>query len=85
MADAVSAVAKKLKLKVGRDIDLIVCDYYLPSGGRSQYVYPRAACTLEEQGQHLARMLSSLARGAVVQDRIIPVELDTSATKEKHE
>lgn len=83
MANAVTTVAEKMNLKPGRDLDLIVCDYYLPSGVRSQYAYPRPAYTLEEQGRHMARMLAAQARGEVVQDEVIPVELDASADDRK--
>lgn len=79
MADAAISVFQKLKLRLYHDVDLVLCDYYLPSGHRPQYVFPRPVYTAEELGKHLARMLLLQARGEVVLDEIIPVELDTSA------
>lgn len=74
MAEAVTSVAKKQKM--GKSVDVVLCDYYLTGNQKPQYVYPRPLYSSEEQGKHIARMLAAMARGDVVPDEIIPVSLD---------
>ncbi|QDS98862.1 GntR family transcriptional regulator [Adhaeretor mobilis] len=79
LADAAMSVFEKQKLEPFKDVDLVLCDYHLLAGHRPQYIYPRPAYSLEKQGKHIAKMLAGHARGEVVRDEIIPVELDVSA------
>jgi GntR family transcriptional regulator, arabinose operon transcriptional repressor len=79
MADAVVAAAKKEKML--DEVDLVLCDYYLTAHQQPQHVFMRPRYTSEVQGRHIARMLAAMARGDVVLDEIIPVELDTTALK----
>ena len=79
MAEAATSVIHKSRLKSNVRIDVFLCDYYLASGQRPQYVFPRPVYSAEEIGRHIARMLAAQARGEVVQDEVIPVELDAAA------
>lgn len=79
MADAARAVLKRMKLGLGSEVDIVVCDYYLSALQKPMYVYPRPLYSLEEQGHHMARILAALARGEQTQNQVIPVNLDTTA------
>lgn len=79
MADAVASVCAEMGLVLYRDVDLVVCDYYLLPGQRPQYVFPRPVFSAEEQGRHIARLLAAQSRGERAPNEIIPVELDDSA------
>lgn len=81
MAEAAMAILKRMKLKPYRDVDVVLCDYYLPAGREPQFVYPRPTYGSEELGQHMARMLAALSRGGRVKDEIIPVEMDRTAAE----
>lgn len=81
MADAANKVLTTTKNKITRKCEIVLCDYYLLSGQVPQYVYPRPVYSAEVQGRHMAKMLASAAKGEVVQDEIIPVELDVTAAK----
>ena len=80
-ADAVAAVLKKRNEKLYSGCDVVLCDYYLLSGHRPQFVFPRPVHSSEVQGRYMARNLDALARGEKVDDVIIPVELDESAAR----
>lgn len=82
MADAVAAVCGTLGQVIYRDVDIAVCDYYLLSGHRPQYVFPRPVHSAEEQGRRMARALSRQSRGEVVPDEIIPVKMDLTAVQQ---
>ncbi|WP_425400025.1 GntR family transcriptional regulator [Aeoliella sp.] len=77
MANAVREVAKKLKMS--KKIDRVLCDSYSPANQAPEHVFLRPLYSSEEQGKHIARMLAAMARGEVVADEVIPVELDASA------
>jgi DNA-binding LacI/PurR family transcriptional regulator len=81
MADAANKVFNTARFKGSRKREIVLCDYYLLSGQTPQYVYPRPMYSAEVQGKHMAKMLTAAARGKVVRDEIIPVELDTSAVR----
>lgn len=78
-ADAVTTVLKRRNQRLYHGHDVVLCDYYLLSGHRPQYVFPRPVHSSEMQGRYMARNLVALARGEQVDDVIIPVELDESA------
>ena len=58
MAEAARHVIKdELKLPPER-FDITVCDYYLRQNERAEFVYPRPVYSAEEEGRHIARLLS---------------------------
>lgn len=76
-ADGVSRV---LESKDGREparSHIVVCDYYLKSGEKARYIYPKPSLTPEQQGQHLGRLLACQARGEEIRQLAewIPVRL----------
>lgn len=82
MADAASDVFAEHGLRLNRDVDLVVCDYYLQKNQRPAYVYPRPLYCSEEQGRRLARLLLAQCLNRQASDEVIPVELDASAIEE---
>jgi hypothetical protein len=66
-------------LELYRDVDLVVCDYYLLPNQQPAYVFPRPIYSAEEQGKRMARILAAQSRGEAAADQIIPVELDATA------
>ena len=79
MADAAANVFAAEGLQLHRDVDVVVCDYYLLPNQQPNYVFPRPAFSAEEQGKRMARLLAAQSRGEGVADQIIPVELDATA------
>ena len=79
MADAATNVFSEQGLRLNRDIDVVVCDYYLLPNQQPAYVFPRPIYSAEEQGKRMARLLASQSRGEAAADQIIPVELDATA------
>lgn len=80
-ADAVVAALRMRNEQLYSGYDVVLCDYYLLSGHRPQFVFPRPIHSSEVQGRYMARNLVALARGEQVDDVIIPVELDESAAR----
>ena len=77
MADAVSGVAERKGLVVGKDVDMTVCDYYLKPGSRPRYVYAKPLISSEQQGRHLARLLiAQVEKPSEVGHEVMPVRLD---------
>jgi DNA-binding LacI/PurR family transcriptional regulator len=79
MADSAAEVFAEMGLRLNRDVDIVVCDYYLLPNQKPQYVFPRPAYSSEEQGRRMAQLLLAQSQNQPVGDEIIPVELDTSA------
>jgi DNA-binding LacI/PurR family transcriptional regulator/DNA-binding transcriptional regulator YhcF (GntR family) len=82
MADAAVQVFNEMGLQVNRDVDVVVCDYYLLPNQKPQYVFPRPIYSSEEQGRRMAQLLLAQSKNQPVDNEIIPVELDTSALEE---
>jgi len=78
MADAVSSIAVRNGLTLGKDVDVTVCDYYLKPGSRPSYVYAKPLINSEQQGRHLARLLIAQVEkgGTGVGHEIMPVTLE---------
>lgn len=76
IAECVQEVADGLKLGE-QDISITVCDYYRWPALAPRFPYPRPTLSGEQQGQHLARLLSERARGKseTTSEEIIPVEI----------
>lgn len=57
--------------------DIVVCDYFGRQGSQIEFVYPRPMGTTEDQGHHLAKLLTKQACGSPLSDEVlIPVELE---------
>lgn len=80
MAEAALMAIESLEPE-NRDLfEVVVCDYYLRSGDRPKFVFPRPVGSLADQGHHLARLLAKQARGIPEKDEVlIPVALDHPA------
>jgi DNA-binding LacI/PurR family transcriptional regulator/DNA-binding transcriptional regulator YhcF (GntR family) len=77
IARQVREVADELQLPSPR-AEITVCDYYHRVNETPHFAYPRPTLTGEEQGQHLARLLSEKVRAVsngAEREEIIPVEL----------
>jgi hypothetical protein len=77
MAEAARhAIEDELKLP-GDRFDITVCDYFLRQNERAKFVYPRPIYSAEEEGRHIARLLSLQAKISRPEplEVIIPVEL----------
>jgi GntR family transcriptional regulator, arabinose operon transcriptional repressor len=81
MADSVAEVVEEYGLRLYRDLDVVVCDYYLLPTQKPQYVFPRPVYSSEEQGRRIAQLLLAQSLNKTVVDEIIPVELDTTALR----
>lgn len=79
MADSAADVVAEMGLRLHRDVDIVVCDYYLLPNQKPQYVFPRPLYSSEEQGRRMAQLLLAQSQNQPVDDEIIPVELDTTA------
>ncbi|WP_442482538.1 substrate-binding domain-containing protein [Aeoliella sp. SH292] len=82
MADGVVRSLAKRGMRIYRDVDVVVCDYYLGAAQVADYVYPRPLFSLEEQGRRIARLLVRAAMGVNCESEIIPVELDERAAQQ---
>ena len=77
MAEAARHVIREeLNAPVGK-FDVVVCDYFLRSNERAEFIYPRPVFSAEDMGRHIARLLSlqSKTNSAEPREVIIPVEL----------
>ncbi|MEX0613063.1 MAG: GntR family transcriptional regulator, partial [Pirellulales bacterium] len=58
MAEAARHVIEDELKPLGDQFDIAVCDYYLRRNDRAEFAYPRPVFSAEEEGRHIARLLS---------------------------
>jgi len=88
MADAVRKVAEAKGLAVGKDVDIVVCDYYLKPGNQPHYVFAKPLLSSEDQGRHLARLLIAQVSGLQsfggrIGHEVMPIELAFPVANER--
>ncbi|MEX2185944.1 MAG: GntR family transcriptional regulator [Pirellulales bacterium] len=77
IADGAAQAAVEFEGKVGIDVGVTVCDYYLKKGEQPRYAYPRPMLDAQGRGDLIGQILAAQANGVpyehLIQDT--PVEL----------
>jgi DNA-binding LacI/PurR family transcriptional regulator/DNA-binding transcriptional regulator YhcF (GntR family) len=78
MAEAVASTAAELGLAAPRDVEILVCDYYLKYGERPRFGWAKPQLGPEEQGRRLADLLIAQVehRDDPPRHEVIPVGIE---------